>query len=177
MDLNLILFQEINNLAFRNFFLDWTGIFFARYFEFFFVGTLLSLLIFNYRKLFLVLWYAFLSGVLSRLVLTETIRHLYYHPRPFDALQVNLLIPHESTASFPSGHAAFYFAIGFYLFFKNKKIGSYALISAFLISWARVYIGIHWPFDIVAGMIVGLISALVILKFENRRNRKRAIRS
>jgi undecaprenyl-diphosphatase len=169
MDLNLFLFQKINNLVFKNFYLDATAIFFAKYFEFFFVGTLLFLLIFNYRKYFLILWYAFLSGVLSRIVLTEIIRHLYYHPRPFDAIPVNLLVPHESTASFPSGHAAFYFAVAFYLFFKNKKLGAYALISAFLISLGRVYIGIHWPFDIIGGFLVGLVSVFLILKIERRR--------
>jgi undecaprenyl-diphosphatase len=80
-------------------------------------------------------------------------------------LPINLLISGPNSASFPSGHAAFYSAIAFYILLKDKKLGIFALICAFLISVSRVFVGVHWPIDIVAGFIVGLISALIVDKF------------
>lgn len=172
MDLNIFLFQKINNFALKNLFFDEIGIFFAKYFEFIFVASLLLILIYNHRKYFSILSLAFLSALLARLGFTEAIRSLFYHPRPFEIIPVNLLVSYGSTPSFPSGHASFYFALGFFIFFQDKKTGTYALASAFLISLARIYVGIHWPFDIIGGFFVGLFSALIVEKFKERHSRK-----
>jgi undecaprenyl-diphosphatase len=165
MSINSFLFFKINGLAENNFYLDTLGIFFAYYFEYIFIFLLLIALFFKYKKEILIYWRAFLSAIISRLVFTEIIRYFFYRPRPFVDLPINLLIPAPDSASFPSGHAAFYSAIAFYVFFKDKKIGIFALICAFLISLGRVFVGVHWPIDTLAGFVVGLISALIVGKF------------
>ena len=81
---------------------------------------------------------------------------------------MNLLLSHEATSSFPSGHAAFYFALSTIIYFYNKKAGLLFLFASFLISISRVFVGIHWPFDIFAGAIVGIFSGWIILKISKK---------
>jgi undecaprenyl-diphosphatase len=165
MSLKDFLFFKINGLAESNICLDTLGIFFAYYFGYIFIFILFILLFLKYKKEILIFWRVVLSAIISRLVFTEIIRYFFYRPRPFVDLPINLLISGPNSASFPSGHAAFYSAIAFYILLKDKKLGIFALICAFLISVSRVFVGVHWPIDIVAGFIVGLISALIVDKF------------
>ena len=57
-----------------------------------------------------------------------------------------------------------FFGISTAVIFFNKKIGVLLFIVSFLISLARVYSGIHWPYDIIGGLIVGVASGLVVVK-------------
>ncbi|MFH1653303.1 MAG: phosphatase PAP2 family protein [Pseudomonadota bacterium] len=109
------------------------------------------------------------SGVMARYVFVEAIRHFVYSPRPFLILEkVNHLINHESSSSFPSGHTSFYFALAMGIYFINKKAGLWLLISAGLIGFARIYVGVHWPLDIIAGAILGWATAMLIKRIADR---------
>lgn len=159
--MDYFLFQKINSLAGQWNWLDFLAIFFAKYFEYFLVG-LVFLLFFKKRK---IIFQVFLAAILSRLVITDIIRWIFPRVRPFVENQANLLIsqnPQES--SFPSGHAAFYFAIAAVVYFYNKKAGLLFFIAAFLIGLARVFVGVHWPFDILAGALVGIFSGWLIAR-------------
>lgn len=101
------------------------------------------------------------AAVLARLVIVNFIRLILPRLRPFVENNVNLLLS-SGESSFPSGHAAFYFAIATVVFFHNKKAGIAFLAVAFLISLARVFVGIHWPSDILAGAAVGIFSGWLI---------------
>ncbi|MGV7221374.1 MAG: phosphatase PAP2 family protein [Nitrospinales bacterium] len=60
-------------------------------------------------------------------------------------------------SSFPSDHAVLFFAIAAGLFFISKRIGLFALTySILIISLPRVYLGLHYPTDILAGGIIGI---------------------
>ena len=61
--------------------------------------------------------------------------------------------------SFPSNHAANSFAIAIIIsfFFPKLRVGAYAL--AFTIAFSRIYIGVHYPFDVVYGMSIGILSS------------------
>ncbi|MEA3296084.1 MAG: phosphatase PAP2 family protein [Patescibacteria group bacterium] len=107
---------------------------------------------------------AILAGVVSRLFFTEIIRFIIPNNRPFVENNVYKLISHSASSSFPSGHAAFYFAISGVVYFYNKKIGIIFFIASFLICLARIFCGIHWPADIVAGFVVGIFSSFLIIK-------------
>jgi len=161
--MDAFIFQQINRLALRNLWLDSLGIFFAHYFPYILAIYLFLLLIWNFKKYCSAVILALFSGVLARGI-TELIRFLWVHPRPFVNNHVNLLIEHINSASFPSGHASFFFAISIVLFFYNKKLGTLFFIASFLISGARVYCGIHWPYDILGGFLVGIISGLIVIK-------------
>lgn len=162
--MNYLVFQQINNLALKYLWLDEIGIFCAQYLGYILVGILFVFLLKDFRKYYRVAGEVLVSVVLARLVIVEIIRFIWYQPRPFVANQANLLLPHVPSASFPSGHAAFFFALSFLIYFYNKKAGFLLLSASFLIGISRIFCGLHWPADILAGALVGIFSVLVIKK-------------
>src|SRR3989344_493594 len=102
-----------------------------------------------------------LALILARGLLTEIIRFFYHHARPFEALNIEPLFL-ASGSSFPSGHAAFFFALAMTLWFYNKKWGAWFFLFALVNGFARVYAGVHWPVDILGGIAVGVLSAYAV---------------
>ena len=164
------LFQIIHNLAGKFWLLDWLGIFFAQYSAYLivFFAAFIFIREKNWRERIYFFGLAGLSVILSRGIITEIIRFIYYRPRPFVALNFQPLINYDLTASFPSGHAAAYFALGLaiFYFFRQKQNKSlwWPLVLALLMGLGRVFVGIHWPSDILVGALIGLGSAFVIKK-------------
>lgn len=148
-------FKIINQFVGKFVWLDTLAIFFAKYFEYVLIFSVIVI----FRKKWKIIFQAFLAAVLARFGIIELIRFLWYRPRPFIESNINLLLPHDSTGSFPSGHAAFYFAIAAVVYFYDKKLGTLFFIASFLIGVARVFSGVHWPSDIAAGALVGIFSA------------------
>ncbi len=107
--------------------------------------------------------FALLALILSRGIITELIRVFYDRPRPFQELNFTPLFL-ESTGSFPSGHAAFFFALAFVIMMFDKKIGWLFISLAFLNGVARVMAGVHWPTDIIGGMLVALLAFWITYK-------------
>ncbi len=160
------LFQQINQFAGRWTCLDNLSIFFAEYSGYFLILLLFIFLLLKSKKKYSVMILeTILAGILSRIVISNIIRAIYYRPRPFIAHQVNLLLEHGAEGSFPSGHAAFFFAISTIVYFFNKKAGIFFLVISFLMGIARVFVGIHYPRDILAGIFIGVISAWLINKY------------
>ena len=96
--------------------------------------------------------------------LAEVIKYFFPSPRPFLVLEkVNLLFQHGGFDSFPSAHAAIFFALATGVWFLNKKLGLIFFLGAILISLARVSAGIHWPSDILAGAGLGLVAGLLFM--------------
>ena len=168
MNLDSYIFHYINQFAGKNICLDSTAIFFAKYFEYLLILILLLFLLKNFKKYWPMIVQALGAAILARLVIVNIIRWIWYRPRPFIENHINLLIDKLNQASFPSGHAAFYFAISTIVYFYNKKTGILFFIASFLISISRVFSGIHWPSDIFAGAIVGIFSGWIILKISKK---------
>ncbi|MEG1209718.1 MAG: undecaprenyl-diphosphate phosphatase [Leclercia sp.] len=87
--------------------------------------------------------------------------HLFPHDRPFvDHIGYNFL-HHAADDSFPSDHgtAIFTFALAF-LFWHRLWSGILLMIVACAIAWSRVYLGVHWPMDMLGGLMVGLLGCL-----------------
>lgn len=142
MSIDFSVFQLISQFAGRWPILDNLAIFFADHFGY----VLIVFLFVIFRGKWRIIIQAFGTAVISRFVITNIIRWILPRARPFIENKVNLLIsqnPQES--SFPSGHAAFYFAIAAVVYFYNKKAGIVFFIAAFLISLARVFVGVHCP--------------------------------
>lgn len=163
-NMDKFVFLKINDLAGRFGWLDWLAVFFADYAGYILLAVVLGILIFkktfHARKM---VFGALIAAVISRGVIVTVIKSLYYRPRPFEVLQVTQLIP-ENNSSFPSGHAALYFAIAVAIYFYNKKMGVIFLITSGLMGLARIYVGVHWPTDILAGLMVGVITVLLMRK-------------
>lgn len=113
------------------------------------------------------------SAVLARLALTELVRFFIPRPRPFVSLHLTPLIAHENSASFPSGHAAFFFGIAFFVMLRRPRLSIAFFAAALLISAARIAAGIHYPTDILGGAAAGLIAAFLVEKILRWRERQR----
>jgi len=79
-------------------------------------------------------------------------------PRPFVAhpAAVHVLVAHARDGSFPSDHAAAGFAIAFALYLVHRRLGALALVAATVMSYARVYVGLHYPSDVLVGALIGV---------------------
>lgn len=187
MSLDLYFFNLINNLAGKWEFLDFLGVFFAKYFEYVLLFCLLLFLVYpiklsreaghrfawqigfnrvNFRKYWGMVLESVLIATLIRFILVEIIRMLYFRPRPFVTMPVHLLLPDYDPlkSSFPSGHASFYFALSTIIYLYNKKFGILFYIGSFLIVIARVFVGVHWPSDILVGALLGIIVGFILSK-------------
>ena len=114
------------------------------------------------------LWESFLAALLSRGIITELIRFFWERPRPFVEQNITPLIEHAASASFPSGHATFFFALGTILFFYNKTAGALFLLGAAVLTSARVFAFLHWPSDIIGGAVIGIASAFLVVQLSRR---------
>lgn len=163
MSFNQSVFQAIYGLSHRNFFFDDLGVFLAQYLPYLLVIAFLILIYYEdgWRRRF----YLFIEGtmavIISRGLLTEVIRFFYHHPRPFDALGFTPLIA-ESGSSFPSGHMTFFFALAIVVWYVNRRWGVWFLFASALVGVARIYVGVHWPLDILGGAAIGILSAMFI---------------
>ncbi|MCB9809086.1 phosphatase PAP2 family protein [Candidatus Nomurabacteria bacterium] len=95
-------------------------------------------------------------------------------PRPFmiDALQaVPLFIPNDPWG-FPSGHTALFFALALVTWFHDRVVGTVALVLGGMIALARIMAGVHFPLDILGGMVIAAITIVVIMIFDKRHLRK-----
>ena len=160
-------FELINSLAGKFLWLDTLAIFFAKYFGYILILCLFLFLLRNFKKYWLMVVLAFLAAILARLIIVNIFRWLWERPRPFVENHVNLLVDRLNQSAFPSGHAAFFFAIATVVYLYNKKAGLLFFIASFLISISRVFSGIHWPLDILTGAFIGIFAGfLIILSFQ-----------
>lgn len=170
-DIDLLIFTKLNQFAGKNGFIDKAAVFFAEYFGYFLVFILLLALIKNFKKFWPMVFQALLSAIVARFVIVEIIHQIFFRSRPFVDYDVFLIFQHPATSSFPSGHAAFFFALSAIVYFYNKKAGSLFLIASFLIAISRVFSGVHWPFDILGGMLIGIITAWLIHRILSKKEK------
>ena len=87
--------------------------------------------------------------------------YVFWHrPRPFDELNnVHLLFYRPTDPSFPAEPAAVLFSIAFSIYLVDKKIGRWFVAAAALQGFSRVFVGVHYPLDIVAGALLGIAIA------------------
>lgn len=85
------------------------------------------------------------------------LKPLFARPRPCDVnTAVTILVKRPHGHSFPSGHTASAFAAAFALWRQDRKLGSPALILAVFIAFTRLYLYVHFPTDILGGVVLGL---------------------
>lgn len=124
--------------------------------------TLLFLCIKKYRKYGMTMAFAMLFGVL---IGNLTLKPLIARVRPYDvntAIEILIKKPHDF--SFPSGHTLASFAASISILWYNKKLGISAVIVAVLIAFSRMYLYVHYPTDVLAGAVIGIICSYASLK-------------
>lgn len=109
------------------------------------------------------------------LFLTDVVlKPLFERPRPFMLYQELIPLLHPQDYSFPSGHTTMAFTISFILYkLLDKKSGIVALVVAFLIAFSRLYVGVHFPTDILGGVLIGWLLASIIQWVYKRKYTKR----
>lgn len=109
-----------------------------------------------------------LSLILGYFIGNLTLKPMIARIRPYELSAYQLIISKPSDFSFPSGHALASFESAFAIYLNNKKFGIYALILASVISFSRLYLYVHYPTDIIAGIVLGILIAVVSNKLTNK---------
>jgi undecaprenyl-diphosphatase len=116
------------------------------------------------------------SGILVSVIALVLARilavSLPFRNRPFTIPELHIVAPETARyfdlvnwSSFPSDHAVLYFSLATCIFFVSRKVGVVAFLHAFFIaSLPRVYIGLHYPTDVIAGALLGIGIATVCLR-------------
>ncbi len=84
-------------------------------------------------------------------------------------------VPHSG--SFPSGHAATAFACATVLAWWDRRLAVPAFVLAAAIAWSRVYVGVHWPLDVLGGAVLGVLVAIALLRLAAVLRRSRRART
>lgn len=123
---------------------------------------------------------ASLTAIVVNFVINNLlIKNLVSRMRPYEAvLGLERIIEKQSEYSFPSGHTSTAFAVSCMILFmlpKEKKwIGIIFLVLAAVISFSRLYVGVHYPTDVIAGALGGFLISLVLYLLIFRRKFGRA---
>ncbi|MDO8638826.1 MAG: phosphatase PAP2 family protein [Candidatus Daviesbacteria bacterium] len=171
MDINTAIFFQIYNLSQKNPILDALMIFGADYLIYI---VCLIILIFAItgkskdKKAFILS----ILGIGIALILTQIIRIFFQLDRPFITYSITPLISMNSSfntflgkilgpESFPSVHTLIISVITFsYIYFKSK-LAPFFIFSLVWIAFSRIYVGVHYPLDILGGILLGLLSVFL----------------
>jgi undecaprenyl-diphosphatase len=170
MFIDLWLFRLINNLAGRNAFLDGLARLLVNEY---FLTTLMSLILValwfegrdmaqrerNQRTVLRAIIALFIANIVLKLC-----NLVYFRPRPFVGHEVNLLFYKPTDSSFPSNPATVGFSLAVSIWLHNRQLGALFFVLATLFSLSRIYCGVHYPSDIIAGALLGGLSAYVVVR-------------
>jgi undecaprenyl-diphosphatase len=104
-----------------------------------------------------------LLAVALAVALGSAIAAAWVRPRPFLVHPAHVLVARSFDGSFPSIHATAAFAVATAVVFYNRRAGAVLLVLAALIAFSRVYIGLHYPGDVLAGALLGSGCAAALL--------------
>lgn len=165
MSFDILSFNTVNGLAGRSDVLDAFLIFCATYLIFLMVATVLAYVAVAWKtshfegrveNLAHVIWAVVIGFLVERVI-----GFLWFRARPFAFLEdVTKLADRLATEkSFPSSHATLAFALAVGIALHNKRWGRAMLIMAVLVAFGRVAVGVHFPTDVLAGALTGLLAA------------------
>jgi undecaprenyl-diphosphatase len=165
--LDYTLFRAVNGLAGRNSALDSLMVGSAKYLPIVFALALVALWLSwrprNQRG-------AFLAGVsaLVALGLGQIIGKTFPRPRPYLSHTVNQLIPPSLDTSFPSDHAILGFAVAVMVWRYDRRAAAVLLTLALLMAIARVFVGAHYPADVLGGALLGSVTSIALTRLSER---------
>lgn len=163
-DLDYMIFQTLNTIPYEYPFLQSTMIFFADYAQWI-IGASILWYWFHPKKKDRLLTLKIVTSTALAVGVNEIIRHFWYRARPFVEHDVNQLIEHSASSSFPSNHAACAFAIAFSIFLYSNKKGTPWLLLAGLIAVSRIFVGVHYPSDVFIGAGLGIALSWFVSRF------------
>ncbi|MCA1030205.1 undecaprenyl-diphosphatase [Bacillus timonensis] len=164
--MDIRLFKAINGLSNRVYFLDKLMILISNKMRYVFAFVLL------------VLWLkgksnrtcskkAFISAALS-IILQFVIQSISFRPRPFMLNHVGILIPSKMNSSFPSRHTILVFSISTIILFYKQTLGRVLLLLSSLTAFSRIWVGHHYPTDILGSAFLGCFTSLCVHRFTKK---------
>ena len=163
MDINSSLFRLINDLGFQIPALNPIFIFIAEYFLYVLIIVLIYYLFKDNGKHRMMVFAAVVSCLLA-VILGKIAGQFHYNVQPFVTLDnVNQLIDKEVNNSFPSDHTILSFTICMTLFLFDKRRW-YFLLIGLLVGVSRVWVGVHYPFDVLTSIVLSIVAALIVSK-------------
>lgn len=159
-------YQIVAGLAGKSHLLDLIGIFLAGYLAYILIAIFLVILFVQKdwrRRLQLTLFSVF-SLLVSMGIIKTALNYFFFRERPFVVYNFTPLLSHAaSDPSFPSGHAIAFFTLATLMFFWiDRKWGVWFYIAAVLIAVARVFVGVHFPLDVIAGALIGFVTPFLV---------------
>ncbi|WFA04871.1 undecaprenyl-diphosphatase [Bacillus sp. HSf4] len=167
--MNYELFNAIHNLSHHSNILDNLMIFITEKAIYLYALALLAIWLFGGRAYKKSVLQAGFTGVLG-LAANYLITLIYFEPRPFVAHHVNVLIHHAADASFPSDHTTGALAISIAFWLIHRKIGSLMIAFGLLTGFSRIWVGHHYPLDVLGSILVAIFVSLIVLKFSKHLN-------
>lgn len=160
--LNIDAFRSINDLGKQYAALNPVVVFLAEYILYFLcLGLVVYWFTRNSRNRMMVIQ-AVITFILAE-ILGKLAGLFYSHYQPFAVLpDVNQLVEHAVDNSFPSDHSILFFSICVSFWLMRKKEGWLWLVLAFCVGFSRIWVGVHYPVDVVTGALLAIISALFV---------------
>jgi membrane-associated phospholipid phosphatase len=117
------------------------------------------------RQLFWLFGPAFVAYLFS-----VVIKLLMEFPRPFAYARdiAPLITVNDPFGTFPSSHTIFFSTLGFAMYMHDHRFGAAYIFIAVIIGVARIMAGVHWPFDVLSGFLLGQLIALIAYDLESR---------
>ena len=172
--MDLRLFQQINKLSGRLSPVDNLMILISNRARYVYAFIILVLLFKNRKNKQIALETG--SSVLLSLVLQFFIKLFYVKPRPFKKRRVGILIPSKTDSSFPSKHTTLAFAASTSILLFHRKLGTIMMWMSALTGFSRIWVGHHYPSDIIGSALIGTLTSLVarIVSFSKFGNKPEA---
>jgi undecaprenyl-diphosphatase len=93
----------------------------------------------------------------------QLIAIVWQHPRPFMIGLGRTLIPHAPDSSFPSDHMVVFCSVGLVLLLGGElRLGSATWIAGLLVAWARIFLGVHFPLDMLGSVMVAAACCVIV---------------
>jgi len=105
---------------------------------------------------------AVISIIISRVLIVGIINKIFYFSRPFEAFDISPIISHALTSGLLSGYMAVLMPIVLIFFLIHKKSGVIIMSLVFFVGIARIAAGVYWSSTVLAGLILGALSFLLV---------------
>jgi undecaprenyl-diphosphatase len=161
-------FHSINSIAGKNSFVDWVARVGA---DDHIIPVILALLVLaalllakkhSGREIAIRAIICALAASALSMIILYILNNAFFRPRPFTSQTVHLLFYHNTDSAFPSNAATLAFAMAVGIFLYRRRLGIVMLVLATFIGLARVTVGIHYPLDIIGGLLLGGGNALAV---------------
>ncbi len=167
--INITLFHLINQYAGVNPSIDIIAVFMAQYMPVVIILVLAYLWIKNGNKHRNIVLYGIYASIIG-LAINLIIGLIYFHPRPFMIQMGTQLFQYPAETSFPSDHTTFMISMALMLIYfkETRMVGIGLFILGLTGGFARVFSGVHFPFDILGAIVVSIFSSILIYQFKDR---------